>query len=68
MHLETTREPMTFFITSLPKYITLALYLEPKDVNSSTTSSINLESQFKGTGPIILFLGRQPIAISGSKE
>lgn len=68
VHFKATLKPGTYLRREIPRKITLSLYLDPKEVSSSITSSLILASKLKGIGPIILFLGLHPITISGSSE
>lgn len=68
VHFKTTAEPLALLSGCLPRKITLSLCLEPKEVSSSMTWSRRCESQFNGIGPMTLFLGRQPVIISASRE
>ena len=68
VHLEAAGESMPLINQSVPKKIILSLCLDPKEVRLSTISSSSGESKLRGIGPIILFLGRQPVTISASRE
>ena len=68
VHFEAALKPGTYLRREIPRKITLSLYLDPKEVSSSITSSLILASKLKGMGPMILFLGLHPITMSGSSE
>ncbi len=68
VHFEAAGEPVPCIRCNIPKYITLSLCLEPKDVSSSTISSSSAESKLNGMGPRILFFGLHPVIMSASSE